>query len=61
MVAAVAGLSLGVTATTYYSRLAAAVAAAVGRRDASFVRTPALEQCQGVPSNLQPIAARTPL
>jgi len=38
MVAALAGVSLGVAAATYYSRLAAAVAAAIGRRDASLVR-----------------------
>ena len=40
MLAALAGASLGVAATTYYSRLAAAVAAAIGRRDASMVRNP---------------------
>lgn len=39
VVAALAGASLGVAGTTYYSRLAAAVAAAIGRRDASLVRT----------------------
>ena len=39
MLAAAAGVSLGVAAATYYSRLAAAVAAAIGRCDASMVRT----------------------
>ena len=39
MAAALAGMLSGVVATTYYSRLAAAVAAAIGRRDAASVRT----------------------
>jgi hypothetical protein len=39
MVAALAAASVYIIASTYHSQLAAAVAAAISRRDASFVST----------------------